>query len=90
MRLPSDMLHAFFTMDAYTVATVSSGAAGIAPTSRQTRVFRNSLTPSWNETLSFSDVPSVASLRLALYDHKKLTSDVYLGQVRVCCLTQRA
>ncbi|KAK9809768.1 hypothetical protein WJX73_004442 [Symbiochloris irregularis] len=83
MRLPSDMLHAFFTMDAYTEATVSSGESGMPNTSRQTRVFRNSLTPSWNETLSFSDIPFIASLTLALYDHKKLTSDVYLGQAQL-------
>lgn len=81
MRLPSDMLHAFFSMDAYAVVTVSNDEAGMPAAFRQTRVFRNSLTPSWNESLSFSGIQSASSLTLALYDHKKLTSDIYLGQV---------
>lgn len=81
MRLPSDMLHAFFTMDAYAVASVST-EAGV--TSHQTRVVRNNLMPIWNEKLAFEDVALGNMLSLALYDHKKLTSDVFLGQVGLC------
>ena len=78
MRLPSDMLHAFFTMDAYTVVTIST-EAGI--TSRQTRVVRNHLMPIWNEKIGFEDVALNNMLTLAIFDHKKLTSDICLGQV---------
>lgn len=72
------MMHAFFTLDAYTVATINTEAGA---TSQQTRVVRNSLLPVWNQKITFSDVALGNMLSLALYDHKKLTSDVYLGQV---------
>ena len=81
IRLPSDMLHAFFTMDAYTVITISTEAGN---TSHQTRVVRNNLTPVWNEKVSFTDVALGNMLSLAIFDHKKLTSDVFLGQVASC------
>ena len=74
-------LSTFFTMDAYTVATVSTEAG---TTSRQTRVVRNNLMPRWNETISFSDVALSNVFTLAIFDHKKLTSHVSLGQVGEC------
>ena len=45
------------------------------------QVARNTLTPGWHERLGFSDVALGDSITLALFDHKKLTADVFLGQV---------
>lgn len=76
--LPSDILHTFFTLDAYAVVTVNTEAG---PTSRHTRVVRNNLMPIWNEKIAFEDVALSNMLTLAIFDHKKLTADVHLGQV---------
>ena len=71
-------MHQLFTMDAYTVVTINTEAGA---TSHQTRVVRNNLLPAWNEKMAFTDVALGNMMSLALYDHKKLTSDIFLGQV---------
>ena len=37
--------------------------------------------PAWQERLGFSDVALGDTLSLSIFDHKKLTSDLFLGQV---------
>lgn len=76
--MPSDLLHSFYTMDAYAVVTCS-GDGGLS--SCQTRVERNNMQPHWNERCSFPDAALGNSVLVALFDHNKLTSDVFLGQV---------
>ena len=76
--MPSDLLHSFYTMDAYAVVTCS-GDGGLS--SCQTKVERNNMQPHWNERCSFPDAALGNSVLVALFDHNKLTSDVFLGQV---------
>ena len=45
------------------------------------QVARNTLVPAWQERLGFSDVALGDTLSLSIFDHKKLTSDLFLGQV---------
>ena len=45
------------------------------------QVARNTLVPAWQERLGFNDVALGDTVSLAIFDHKKLTSDVFLGQV---------
>ena len=78
LAVPSDLLHSFYTMDAYAVVTCS-GDGGLS--SCQTKVERNNMQPHWNERCSFPDAALGNSVLVALFDHNKLTSDVFLGQV---------
>ncbi|KAK9808775.1 hypothetical protein WJX72_003363 [[Myrmecia] bisecta] len=86
LAIPSDLLHTFYTMDSYAVVSVSS-EAGV--TSHQTKVDRNNLQPHWNEHVTFGDVALSNSITVTLFDHKKLTSDVFLGQVGVAVMRFR-
>ena len=45
-----------------------------------TQVARNTLMPGWHERLGFSDVALGDTVTLAIYDHKKLTADLFMGQ----------
>ena len=84
MAVPSDLLHTFYTMDSYSVVSCSS-EAGV--TSHHTKIERNNLQPHWNERCIFQDVALSNSLTVAIFDHKKLSSDLFLGQV---CLSRFA
>ena len=79
LAVPTDLLHAFYTMDSYTVVSCTS-EAGV--TSHHTKIERNNLQPHWNERCIFEDVALSNSLTVAIFDHKKLSSDLFLGQVR--------
>ena len=78
LAVPSDLLHTFYTMDSYSVVSCTS-EAGV--TSHHTKIERNNLQPHWNERCNFDDVALTNSLTVAIFDHKKLSSDVFLGQV---------
>ena len=80
LAVPTDLLHAFYTMDSYTVVSCTS-EAGV--TSHHTKIERNNLQPHWNERCMFEDVALSNSLTVAIFDHKKLSSDLFLGQVGV-------
>ena len=71
-------------MDSYSVVSCSS-EAGV--TSHHTKIERNNLQPHWNERCIFQDVALSNSLTVAIFDHKKLSSDLFLGQV---CLSRLA
>ena len=78
LAVPSDLLHTFYTMDSYSVVSCTS-EAGV--TSHHTKIERNNLQPHWNERCVFEDVALSNSLTVAIFDHKKLSSDLFLGQV---------
>ena len=78
LSVPSDLLHTFYTMDSYSVVSCTS-EAGV--TSHHTKIERNNLQPHWNERCTFDDVALSNSLTVAIFDHKKLSSDVFLGHV---------
>lgn len=78
LAVPTDLLHTFYTMDSYTVVSCTS-EAGV--TSHHTKIERNNLQPHWNERCIFEDVALSNSLTVAIFDHKKLSSDLFLGQV---------
>lgn len=78
LAVPTDLLHTFYTMDSYTVVSCTS-EAGV--TSHHTKIERNNLQPHWNERCVFEDVALSNSLTVAIFDHKKLSSDLFLGQV---------
>ena len=80
LAVPTDLLHTFYTMDSYTVVSCTS-EAGV--TSHHTKIERNNLQPHWNERCIFEDVALSNSLTVAIFDHKKLSSDLFLGQVRL-------
>lgn len=80
LAVPTDLLHAFYTMDSYTVVSCTS-EAGV--TSHHTKIERNNLQPHWNERCIFEDVALSNSLTVAIFDHKKLSSDLFLGQVSI-------
>ena len=73
-----DLLHSFYTIDGYVQVTVNSEAGA---TSLATRSERGHMSPVWNQMLAFSDVALGNTFTVSLYDHKKLSSDVLLGQV---------
>jgi hypothetical protein len=73
-----DLLHSFYTIDGYVQVTVNSEAGA---TSLSTRSERGNVSPVWNQMLTFSDVALGNTLTVSLFDHKKLSSDVLLGQV---------
>lgn len=75
---PNDLLRAFKSINAFVILSVST-EAGL--TSQQTHIQRNTLEPRWNEQLTFKDISAADSIRLALMDRKRLTSDNQLGQV---------
>ncbi len=50
-------------------------------TSHHTKIERNNLQPHWNERCTFEDVALSNNLTVAIFDHKKLSSDIFLGQV---------
>ena len=78
LAVPSDLLHTFYTMDSYSVVSCTS-EAGV--TSHHTKIERNNLQPHWNECCTFEDVALSNNLTVAIFDHKKLSSDIFLGQV---------
>jgi len=78
LAVPSDLLHTFYTMDSYSVVSCTS-EAGV--TSHHTKIERNNLQPHWNERCTFEDVALSNNLTVAIFDHKKLSSDIFLGQV---------
>ncbi|DBA93880.1 TPA: hypothetical protein ACH3X3_013925 [Trebouxia sp. C0006] len=80
LAVPSDLLHTFYTMDSYSVVSCTS-EAGV--TSHHTKIERNNLQPHWNERCTFEDVALSNNLTVAIFDHKKLSSDIFLGQVGV-------
>ena len=57
--------------------TVNS-EAGV--TSQTTKTERGNVAPVWNKMLTFSDVALGNTFTVSLFDHKKLSSDVLLGQ----------
>ena len=65
-------------MDSYSVVSCTS-EAGV--TSHHTKIERNNLQPHWNERCTFEDVALSNNLTVAIFDHKKLSSDIFLGQV---------
>jgi len=73
-----DLLHSFYTIDGYVQVTVNSEAGA---TSLATRSERGHVSPVWNQMLAFSDVALGNTFTVSLFDHKKLSSDVLLGQV---------
>lgn len=79
LTVPSDLLHTFYTMDSYGVVSCTSE---VGVTSHHTKIERNNLQPHWNERCTFEDVALCNSLTVAIFDHKKLSSDLFLGQVR--------
>ncbi|KAL0042783.1 hypothetical protein WJX79_011021 [Trebouxia sp. C0005] len=80
LAVPSDLLHTFYTMDSYSVVSCTS-EAGV--TNHHTKIERNNLQPHWNERCTFEDVALSNNLTVAIFDHKKLSSDIFLGQVGV-------
>ncbi|KAL3144166.1 hypothetical protein ABBQ32_003950 [Trebouxia sp. C0010 RCD-2024] len=83
LAVPTDLMHTFYTMDSYTVVSCTS-EAGV--TSHHTKIERNNLQPHWNERCIFEDVALSNSLTVAIFDHKKLSSDLFLGQVGVAVM----
>ena len=74
-----DLLHSFYTLDGYVQVTVNTEAG---PMSQNTKIERGNVAPVWNKMLTFSDVALGNTITISLFDHKKLSSDVLLGQVR--------
>lgn len=77
----SDLLQSFYTIDGYVQVTVNSEAG---PTSLMTKTARGNVGPIWNKMLTFSDVALGNTFTVSLYDHKKLSADVLLGQASSC------
>lgn len=75
----SELLHSFYTIDGYVQVTVYSEAG---PVSLSTKSERGTAGPVWNKMLTFSDVALGNTVTVSLYDHKKLSADVLLGQAR--------
>ena len=74
-----DLLQSFYTIDGYVQVAVNT-ESGV--TSLSTKTERGNVAPVWNKMLAFSDVALGNTFTVSLYDHKKLSSDVLLGQVR--------
>lgn len=73
-----DLLQSFYTIDGYVQVTVNSE---VGVTSQSTNTGRGNMAPVWNKMLTFSDVALGNTFTVSLFDHKKLSSDVLLGQV---------
>lgn len=74
-----DFLNTFHSIDAYVQVSVVSE---MGSTLLSTRPERGGRDPKWHQLLSFSEVPLGSSIIFSLFDRKKLTADVLLGQVR--------
>ena len=73
----NDLLQSFYTIDGYVQVTVNSESG---PTSLMTKTARGNVGPIWNKVLTFADVALGNTFTVSLYDHKKLSPDVLLGQ----------
>jgi Ca2+-dependent lipid-binding protein len=64
--------------DTYAVATCSCGGGHVR---HQTPVERNSLQPRWNQRFAFDNVALTDCVSVAVFDRKKISADICLGQV---------
>ena len=74
-----DLLQSFYTINGYVQVTVNTEAGA---TSRSTKADRSNVAPVWHQMLTFSDVALGNTFTVSLYDQKRLSSDVLLGQVK--------
>lgn len=79
IRPIQDVLHGFYAIDGYVQVAVHSEAGD---TALATKAERGSLAPVWNKALAFADVALGNSVTVSLFDHKKLSADVLIGQVQ--------
>lgn len=73
-----DLLQSLYTINGYVTVTVNSEAGS---TGQSTKAERSNVAPIWNKMLTFSDVALGNTFTVSLFDHKRLSSDVLLGQV---------
>lgn len=71
------------TLDAFCLAVLRTGVGAMGAQSHATRVVRNSVSPSWNETFVFEPAQLSDTLEVTLLDRRRGRSNRVLGTLRI-------